>query len=181
MSLPTAQSLAQKLVLRLASADRHVAAAVDMFIEHEYWLTNPQFVEHCVHLADDGGAYIQWGEALRLYNEAAFAYSSTTGAAVLDLAIALGTEPVPVPIHGRQERHHAGRRGDRRAEPAGDPRRQRVATASTSSRNWTRFPQITAYYLWQLRPRPRLPERSAARRDPVICGKHREAAPWARS
>ncbi|HET9889690.1 MAG TPA: hypothetical protein VFQ42_04245 [Mycobacterium sp.] len=72
-----------------ADHDDHVRAAVQLLIDHDYWLRTSRFVRAAVVKAEDG-RYIIWRKAREAFDAGEFDRSSTTELAVLDLAIALG-------------------------------------------------------------------------------------------
>jgi hypothetical protein len=72
--------------------DPHVRAAVELLIWHEHWLRRPDFTRAAVGRGSDGTVYIDWAEAARFVGTAAATRASTSERAILDLAIALGTD-----------------------------------------------------------------------------------------
>ena len=77
--------------------DPHVRAAVDLLIEHDFWLRRPDFVRACVHRSSRE-VWIDWAQARKLVNAGSVASSSEM--AVLDLATALGENRYCLSIMG---------------------------------------------------------------------------------
>lgn len=65
--------------------------AVELLIEHDYWLRNGRFVRAAVVKASDG-RYILWRKAREAFDAGEFDRSSTAEVAILDLAISLGED-----------------------------------------------------------------------------------------
>lgn len=72
--------------------DAHVQAAVWLLLAHEVWPRRGEFLRACVHRSPDGGWWIDFTAARVAFDRGEFAQASTTERAVLDLAIALGTD-----------------------------------------------------------------------------------------
>lgn len=70
----------------------HVQAAVWLLLAHEVWPRRGEFLRACVHRAPDGGWWIDFTAARTAFENGAFTEASSTERAVLDLAIALGTD-----------------------------------------------------------------------------------------
>ena len=77
--------------------DLHVRAAVDLLIEHDFWLRRSDFTRACVH-RDRGQAWIDW-QAARAFVDAG-ARASTSELAILDLAVALGENRYRLSVMG---------------------------------------------------------------------------------
>ena len=77
--------------------DLHVRAAVELVIEHDFWLRRPDFLRACVH-RDGGQAWIDW-QAARAFTDAGPG-ASTSQLAILDLAVALGENRYRLSIMG---------------------------------------------------------------------------------
>jgi hypothetical protein len=77
--------------------DPHVRAAVELLIEHDFWLRRADFTRACVR-RDHGEAWIDW-RAARAFTDAG-AVASTSEMAVLDLAVALGENRYRLSIMG---------------------------------------------------------------------------------
>jgi hypothetical protein len=76
-----------------AHHDPHVTAAVELLISHDRWLRRRDFLTAAVHVDhDDRSAWICFREAREAFDAGLFDRASTTEHAVLDLAIALGTD-----------------------------------------------------------------------------------------
>jgi len=75
----------------IANHDPHVRAAVELLIEHGYWLRNGHFVRAAVK-PDGSGVYIDWAAARQAYERGDFSLSSSTERGVLRFAIDLGSE-----------------------------------------------------------------------------------------
>lgn len=87
--MTTLDQLTSELRRWVADRDDHVRAAVELLINHDYWLRNARFTRAAVANAQDG-RYIVWRQAREAYDAGEFDRSSTTELAALDLAIALG-------------------------------------------------------------------------------------------
>ncbi len=72
--------------------DAHVRAAVELLIGHDVWLRRTEFRAACVHADGDGEVWIDWRAAREAFDSGEFDRCSSTERAVLDLAIALGTD-----------------------------------------------------------------------------------------
>ena len=70
--------------------DPHVRAAVELLVWHEAWLRRADFTRACVFRDDDGAAWIGWIEA-REFASSGRARASTSETAVLELAVAIGS------------------------------------------------------------------------------------------
>ena len=66
--------------------DPHVRAAVELLIEHDFWLRRADFTRACI-FRSGREAYVDW-VAARAFTDAG-AVASTSEMAVLDLAVAL--------------------------------------------------------------------------------------------
>ncbi len=77
--------------------DPHVRAAVELLIEHDFWLRRPDFTRACVH-SRRGEAWIDW-RAARAFVDAG-SVASTSEMAILDLAVALGENRYRLSIMG---------------------------------------------------------------------------------
>jgi hypothetical protein len=84
----------------VAHNDYHVAAAVRLLIEHDYWLRNGRFVRAAVVKAVDG-QYISWSRARLAFDAGEFDRSSTSEVAVLNLAIMLGGDEMHLSSLGK--------------------------------------------------------------------------------
>lgn len=74
--------------------DQHVRAAVELLIVHDVWLRRPEF-RACLHTDRTSGGVEVWVDWLQLresFDSGGFTRASSTERAVLDLAIALGTD-----------------------------------------------------------------------------------------
>ncbi len=80
-----------------AEHDPHVRAAVELLIEHEFWLRRPDFTRACVH-GTRREAWIDWQAAREFTHRGAVA--STSQMALLDLAVALGENRYRLSIMG---------------------------------------------------------------------------------
>jgi hypothetical protein len=67
--------------------DGHVRGAVELLIGHGYWLGREDFTSECIYRVSGGGAVLDWGKA-----QAHPWYASSSEVAVLDLAVALGSD-----------------------------------------------------------------------------------------
>lgn len=76
----------------IAGHDPHVQAAVWLLLAHEMWPRRAEFVTACVNHSSDGGWWIDFRAARAAFERGEFDKSSSTERAVLDLAIALGTD-----------------------------------------------------------------------------------------
>jgi hypothetical protein len=72
--------------------DAHVQAAVWLLLAHEVWPRRGEFLRACVHRSPDGVWWIDFIAARTAFAAGEFDGASTTERAVLDLAIALGTD-----------------------------------------------------------------------------------------
>ena len=77
--------------------DPHVRAAVELLIEHDFWLRRRDFTGACVR-SRGGEAWIDW-RAARAFADAGTA-ASTSEMAILDLAVALGENRYRLSIMG---------------------------------------------------------------------------------
>ncbi len=77
--------------------DDHVRAAVELLIEHDFWLRRPDFTRACVH-GTRREAWIDWAAARAFVNAGSVA--STSQMAILDLAVALGENRYRLSIMG---------------------------------------------------------------------------------
>jgi hypothetical protein len=72
--------------------DAHVRAAVELLIGHGTWLRRTEFRDGCVHMDSGGEVWLDWRAAREAFDAGGFTAASSTERAVLDLAIALGTD-----------------------------------------------------------------------------------------
>lgn len=72
--------------------DLHVQAAVTLLLTHDVWLRRSEFRGACVGRGSDGVHWIDWRAARAAFDTGTFAKASSTELAVLDLAIALGSD-----------------------------------------------------------------------------------------
>ncbi|WP_219419611.1 hypothetical protein [Pseudonocardia nigra] len=72
--------------------DRHVQAAVGLLLAHDVWLRREEFRAACLRRVSDGTYGIDWSAARTGFDAGEFARASSTEIAVLDLAIALGSD-----------------------------------------------------------------------------------------
>jgi hypothetical protein len=77
--------------------DSHVRAAVELLIEHDFWLRRPDFVRACVHRSSRE-AWIDWAQARQFTGAGAVASSSQM--AIPGLAAALGENRYRLPVMG---------------------------------------------------------------------------------
>lgn len=79
-----------------ATSNTNIRAAVDLLIDHDFWLANGAFVRTAVVDkridSDVDGAYIKWHTARQAFDAGMFIGPNTTQMAVLDFAIDLGTD-----------------------------------------------------------------------------------------
>ena len=68
--------------------DLHVRAAVELLIEHGFWLRRQDFIRAAVR--KDGDTWIDWRGAREFVDEGP--RGSTSEVAILDLAVALGED-----------------------------------------------------------------------------------------
>jgi hypothetical protein len=81
--------------------DRHVRAAVELLITHDVWLRRPEFRAACLHHDRGGGeVWVDWAAAREAFDAGEFTRASMTERAVLDLAIALGTDRYRLRVMG---------------------------------------------------------------------------------
>ena len=83
--------------------DRHVRAAVELLITHDVWLRRPEFRAACLHHDRTGAGdevWVDWAAAREAFAAGEFTRASTTERAVLDLAIALGTDRYRLRVMG---------------------------------------------------------------------------------
>jgi hypothetical protein len=95
--MSTADPIVTGLRAWIRHHDTHVRAAVELLIEHDFWLRRPDFVRACVH-RDSRQAWIDWAAAREFINAGAVASSSEM--AILDLATALGENRYRLSIMG---------------------------------------------------------------------------------
>ena len=84
-----------ELITRLRAVggqDRHRLAAMELLVEHDFWLRRRDFVNGCVRIDARGGAWIDWRQARSELDQDEFEPCSSTQHAVLDFAIALGQD-----------------------------------------------------------------------------------------
>lgn len=72
--------------------DPHVQAAVWLLLAHEVWPQRGEFLRACVNRDADGMWWIDFTAARTASEAGAFDAASSTELAVLDLAIAMGTD-----------------------------------------------------------------------------------------
>ena len=72
--------------------DAHVRAAVDLLIDHGHWLRDTTFLDEAVTKDSDGDVWINWRNAREALTSGKFSTASSTERAVLDLAIAIGSD-----------------------------------------------------------------------------------------
>jgi len=77
--------------------DPHVRAAVELLIDHDFWLRRADFTRACVR-KDAREAWIDWRKAREFVDQGAVA--STSEMAILDLAVALGENRYRLSIMG---------------------------------------------------------------------------------
>jgi hypothetical protein len=77
--------------------DPHVRAAVELLIEHDFWLRRADFTRACV-CRGGGQAWIDWQAARAFVDKRPGA--STSELAILDLAVALGENRYRLSIMG---------------------------------------------------------------------------------
>jgi hypothetical protein len=70
----------------------HVRASAGLLIWHEHWLRRPDFTRAAAGRGSDGTIYIDWPKAARFAGTPAATRASTSERAILDLAIAFGTD-----------------------------------------------------------------------------------------
>jgi hypothetical protein len=100
--MPDSVGLATRLRHWTHYHDPHVRAAVELLIEHGYWLRRPDFTGTCVH-HDRRQAWVDW-PAARTFADAG-STASGTQMAVLDLAVALGENRYKLSIMGYAHSH----------------------------------------------------------------------------
>ena len=88
----TESPLISDLRVWVANHDEHTKAAVELLINHDYWLRRRDFIDTAVLGIEEGGAYIAWSKAREAYDRGDFDRASTTELSVLDLAIAIGED-----------------------------------------------------------------------------------------
>jgi hypothetical protein len=76
--------------------DDHARAAVELLIEHGFWLRRADFTRACMRR--DSVTWIDWDAARRFVDQGAVA--STSEMAILDLAVALGENRYRLSIMG---------------------------------------------------------------------------------
>ena len=102
----TTETLIAALRASIRDQDAHRRAAVELLIWHEGWLRSRDFITACV-TRRGGIATVNWASA-REFSDRVTAgglgapHASTTEAALLDLAVALGEEQVPPVQHGHR-------------------------------------------------------------------------------
>lgn len=72
--------------------DPHVQAAVWLLLAHEVWPRRGEFLRACVNRDADGLWWIDFTAARTAFEAGEFDAASSTELAILDLAIALGTD-----------------------------------------------------------------------------------------
>ena len=77
--------------------DPHVRAAVELLIEHDFWLRRADFTRACI-FRSGREAYVNW-VAARAFVDAG-TVASTSEMAILDLAVALGENRYRLSIMG---------------------------------------------------------------------------------
>ena len=77
--------------------DPHVRAAVELLIEHDFWLRRADFTRACI-VRSGREAHVDW-VAARAFTDAG-AVASTSQMAVLDLAVALGENRYRLSVMG---------------------------------------------------------------------------------
>lgn len=99
-----ADALAAELRNGVANHDDHIRAAVELLIDHDYWLRNGRFVRAALVRSDDNSQYILWHKAREAFDAGEFDRSSTTERAMLEIAITLGTDQFRLTQMGRFNR-----------------------------------------------------------------------------
>lgn len=72
--------------------DPHVRAAVELLIEHDFWLHSPAFRRACAVSDPDGTAWIKWDQAREFVSAPVARQASSSQKAILDLAVTLGED-----------------------------------------------------------------------------------------
>lgn len=77
--------------------DLHVRAAVELLIDHGFWLRRADFIRSCVR-RDRAESWIDWAAARQFYDSGPG--GSTSELAILDLAVALGENRYRLSVMG---------------------------------------------------------------------------------
>lgn len=78
--------------LRATTQDRYRQAALELLIEHDFWLRRRDFVAATIGANAHGDVWIDWRLARTEFSQDEFEPCSSTQRAVLDFAIALGED-----------------------------------------------------------------------------------------
>lgn len=79
-------------LLRATAQDRYRLAALELLIEHDFWLRRRDFINAAVATNTHGDVWIDWRLARAEFSQDTFEPCSSTQRAVLDFAIALGED-----------------------------------------------------------------------------------------
>ena len=86
------EELVDRVLRWAAGQDPHRQGAVQLLIAHDCWLRRNSFCQRAVHLDGDGRAWIDFAAGRDAFNEGVFDAALPTEIAVLNLALALGTD-----------------------------------------------------------------------------------------
>jgi hypothetical protein len=92
MSRPSYDEVVRGLYAWVRHHDLHVRAAVTLLIAHDVWLHREEFRQTCLRRTSDGDWWIDWRAAREAFDAGELRCASSTEVAMLDFAIALGTD-----------------------------------------------------------------------------------------
>jgi hypothetical protein len=92
VSEPTHAEVVRGLRAWTKEHDLHVRAAVELLVEHDVWLHRDEFRQTCLERTSEGGWWIAWYSAREAFDAGGLRCASSTEVAVLEFAIALGTD-----------------------------------------------------------------------------------------
>lgn len=102
-----AETMTQRL-LRDADAlqlDAGPRAALELLAWHDYWLHRDEFLDTATRIDPSGAVWISWSRAQAEFSHDKYHLASTSERAILELAIALGTDRYRFNLMGDTHAH----------------------------------------------------------------------------